>query len=98
MRDYSPEARTAIRTKGQVASLFQMGEPSNCPRGTPMHGGTKTKDQADKLPKAPRLGHHVASDPASSYRLLPHTQCQLRPCTCMILGVPYLSRSLYPNG
>lgn len=60
-----------------------------------MHGGTKTKE-ADKLPKAPRLGHHVASGPASFYRLLPLTQGKLRPCACMILGVPYLSRALYP--
>jgi hypothetical protein len=57
-----------------------------------------TEDQADKLPKAPRLGHHVASGPASSYRLLPHTQWQLRPCACMILGAPYLSRFLDPYG
>lgn len=26
-----------------------------------MHGGTKMKDQADKLPRAPKQGHHVAS-------------------------------------
>lgn len=58
MRDYSPEAWN----QGTGSLSVPNGRDLQLPSGnTPMHGGTKMKDQADKLPRAPRQGHHVAS-------------------------------------